>query len=92
MALYNHVRREAAYVRYLERGSNIRKTTVARLIAELERDAFRRRLGDELVRRRNINSEQDRKLSRLAKASSSAATSGSSRPTAATASQASRAR
>lgn len=61
-ALYEHVRREATYVRLLERGTTIQKETVARLLAELERSAFRRRLGEVLVRRGSLEAEYDRSL------------------------------
>ncbi len=61
-ALYEHVRREATYVRLLERGTTIQKETVARLLAELERSTFRRRLGDVLVRRGSLKAEYDRSL------------------------------
>jgi len=63
-ALYEHVRREASYVRLLERNTTIQKQTVARLLAQLERSAFRRRLGEVLVKRGNISAEYDQELQR----------------------------
>ncbi|RMG18021.1 MAG: serine/threonine protein kinase [Planctomycetota bacterium] len=61
-ALYEHVRREAIYVRLLERDTTIKKEKVAKLLAQLERASFRRRLGDVLVRRGNLRPEDDRDL------------------------------
>jgi serine/threonine protein kinase len=61
-ALYEHVRREAIYVRLLERETTIKKETVAKLLAQLEASAFRRRLGDVLVRRKSLTAEYDQQL------------------------------
>ena len=62
VALYEHVRWEAVYVRLLERGTTVKKETVAKLLAELERSAFRRRLGDILVERGNLKPAYDQKI------------------------------
>lgn len=62
VALYEHVRNEAVYVRLMERGTSIQKGTVARLLAQLERSAFRRRLGDVLVKRGSLKPEYDRSI------------------------------
>ena len=64
VALYEHVRREAIYVRLLERETTIKKTSVAKLLAQLEAAAFRRRLGDVLVRRGSLKADDDRALVR----------------------------
>ena len=63
-ALYDHVRREAVYLRFLERTLTVDKQTVAGLIARLEHAAYRRRLGEALVRQGTITTEQDRALTR----------------------------
>ena len=62
VALYEHVRWEAVYVRLLERGTTVKKDTIAKLLAELERSAFRRRLGDILVERGNLKPAYDQKI------------------------------
>jgi hypothetical protein len=62
VGLYEHVRREALYLRMLERKSKIPKTVVAQLISELERTAYRRRLGDVLTRTGKLSLEQDHLL------------------------------
>lgn len=59
VGLYEHVRREALYLRMLERKSGIPKQVVAKLISELERTAYRRRLGDVLTRQGKVSHEQD---------------------------------
>jgi hypothetical protein len=62
-ALYEHVRAEASYLRLLERDAGMKKATVARLIAGLERHAFRRRLGEVLVKDGKLTKEQDKAFS-----------------------------
>ncbi|MBI3725475.1 serine/threonine protein kinase [bacterium] len=64
-ALYEHVRGEAAYVRALERQTQVPKTTVAQMIAGLERSAFRVRLGSVLVKQGTLTTEQDSALAAL---------------------------
>ena len=59
VGLYEHVRREALYLRMLERKSGIPKPVVAKLISELERTAYRRRLGEVLTRQGKLSHEQD---------------------------------
>jgi serine/threonine protein kinase len=59
VGLYEHVRGEAAYIRLLEKHANVPKPEVYKLIANLERSAFRRRLGDVLVRMGTITKKQD---------------------------------
>ena len=61
-ALYDHVRREAIYMRLLEKETTIQKESVAKLLAQLERAAFRRRLGEVLVQRGNLQADYDRGL------------------------------
>ena len=63
VALYDRVRSEASYLRLLEKHANVPKTTVAKLIADLERHAFRRRLGEALVHQNKLKPEQDKLLS-----------------------------
>ena len=62
VALYEHVRREAVYLRFLERSLSVDKKTVADLIARLERAAYRRRLGEALVLQGRVTPEQDKAL------------------------------
>jgi serine/threonine protein kinase len=62
VALYEHVRREAVYVRLLERGTTIKRPKLARILAELEHSEFRRRLGDVLVERGNLKPAYDDNL------------------------------
>jgi len=62
--LYEHVRAEAIYLRLLERHASISRDVVAQLIARLEQDAYRRRLGDVLVRKGKLTLEQDEALVR----------------------------
>ena len=62
VALYEHVRSEAVYLRFLERATSLPKPEVAKLIAELEGHTYRRRLGDVLVRRGKLTREQDQAL------------------------------
>ena len=63
VALYEHVRGESSYVRSLERSMrNLSKTHVAELIAGLEKNAFRRRLGEILVKQGKLTKAQDAQL------------------------------
>lgn len=59
VALYEHVRREAVYVRLLEKGTTIKRPKLARILAELEHSEFRQRLGDVLVERGNLKPAYD---------------------------------
>ena len=61
-ALYEHVRREAVYLRFLERCMAVDKGVVADLIARLERAAYRRRLGEALIQMGRLEAEQDRTM------------------------------
>jgi len=62
--LYEHGRAEAMYLRLLGRHASISRDVVAQLIARLEQDAYRRRLGDVLVRKGKLTLEQDEALVR----------------------------
>src|SRR5438552_2622489 len=60
VALYEHVRGESSYVRALERTMrNADRKVIAELIAGLEKSAFRRRLGEILVKQGKLTSAQD---------------------------------
>lgn len=61
-ALYAHVRAEAVYLRLLERELGIGRASVATLLAQLEAQPHRRRLGEVLVRHGKLTPEQDRSL------------------------------
>jgi hypothetical protein len=61
-ALYEHVRGEAVYLRLLERERSIPRATVASLLAQLEAQPQRRRLGEVLVRHGKLTREQDADL------------------------------
>lgn len=63
-ALYEHVRREATYLRHLEKQVHVDKQLVAYLIMGLERHAFRRRLGEVLVQQGKLTRDLDRALAR----------------------------
>jgi len=64
IALYAHVRAEAVYLRMLERRTKVPKPVVAELISDLERQTYRRRLGDVLVQQRKLSKPQDEVLVR----------------------------
>ncbi|MCO5165174.1 MAG: serine/threonine protein kinase [Planctomycetes bacterium] len=68
-ALYEHVREEAVYLRLIERALGIGRSSVATLLAQLEAQAHRRRLGDALVRAGRLSAEKDKELLRQARAS-----------------------
>jgi hypothetical protein len=59
VALYEHVRSEASYVRSLERWRKVSREVTAELIAGLEETAFRRRLGELLVQQGRLTAQQD---------------------------------
>ncbi|HZU96003.1 MAG TPA: serine/threonine-protein kinase [Planctomycetota bacterium] len=67
VALYEHVRSEASYVRSLERMGKVPKLQIAEMIARLEQTAFRKRLGDVLVKEGRITAEQDALLANAEK-------------------------
>jgi predicted transcriptional regulator len=62
VALYEHVRSEASYVRSLERMGKVPKLQIAEMIARLEQAAFRKRLGDVLVKEGRLTPDQDAAL------------------------------
>ncbi|MEZ6189343.1 MAG: serine/threonine-protein kinase [Planctomycetota bacterium] len=64
IALYAHVRGEAVYLRMLERRTKVPKEIVAQLISGLERQTYRRRLGDVLVQQQKLSKAQDQVLVR----------------------------
>lgn len=65
-ALYAHVRAEAVYLRLLEKELGIGRTSVATLLAQLEGQPHRRRIGDALVRSGRMTQGQDLALEQRA--------------------------
>ncbi|MBX3471798.1 MAG: serine/threonine protein kinase [Planctomycetes bacterium] len=68
-ALYEHVREEAVFLRLLERAMGFGRDSVATLLAQLEAQPHRRRLGEALVRAGRLPPEKDKELQRQARAS-----------------------
>jgi hypothetical protein len=61
-ALYAHVRAEAVYLRLLEKELGIGRTSVATLLAQLESQPQRRRIGEALVKNGHLKQGQDQAL------------------------------
>jgi hypothetical protein len=59
VALYNHVRAESVYLRLMEKELSISRQSVATLLAQLEGQAHRRRLGEALVRAGKLSQAHD---------------------------------
>lgn len=64
VALYKHVRSESIYVRIVEKKKIVEREILMRLIALLEAEWYRRRLGDVLIDLGQISEEEDNKVVR----------------------------
>jgi len=62
VALYTHVRAEALYMRMLERRKLLDRELVVKLLALIESESFRRRLGDVLVQQGHLRPQTDSQL------------------------------
>ena len=69
VALYEHVRAEAVYLRLVEKDREVPKESVAKLLAQLESSSQRRRIGEVLVKNNRLRAEEDKVLARRARAS-----------------------
>ncbi len=70
VALYEHVRGEAVYLRLIEKDREVPRESVARMLAQLEAPgSTRKRLGEVMVRGGKLRAEEDKVLVKRSRAS-----------------------